>query len=144
MEAYELAFRMQTQVPDVIDVTGRRKQTLGRLRHRRAATDAFGRRCLLARRLVEHGVRFVQIYVGGWDSHDYLAKSHAARIRAIDKPIAALLDRPAPTRPAGRDAGRLDRRIRPLARQRHSRRRADDRPRPQRQGDGVSGWPAAA
>jgi uncharacterized protein (DUF1501 family) len=53
--------------------------------------EAIGRRCLLARRLVENGVRFVQVIAGGWDSHDYIDKAHAARIRAIDKPIAALL-----------------------------------------------------
>ncbi|HBT21989.1 MAG TPA: hypothetical protein DEA68_05090, partial [Verrucomicrobiales bacterium] len=46
---------------------------------------------LLARRLLERGVRFVQAYTAGWDSHDYLAKSHGERIRAVDRPIAALL-----------------------------------------------------
>jgi uncharacterized protein (DUF1501 family) len=50
-----------------------------------------GRRCLLARRLVEKGVRFVQLFEGGWDSHDYLECSHTARMRATDRPIAALL-----------------------------------------------------
>ena len=54
-------------------------------------TNAFGRRCLLARKLVERGVRFVQLYATGWDSHDYIQRSHAARIRAVDRPIAALL-----------------------------------------------------
>ena len=49
------------------------------------------RRLLLARRLLERGVRFVQAYTAGWDSHDYLAKSHGERIRAVDRPIAALL-----------------------------------------------------
>ena len=53
--------------------------------------DAIGRRCLLARRLVEAGVRFVQVIVMGWDSHDYIENAHGARIRAIDKPISALL-----------------------------------------------------
>ena len=55
------------------------------------ATAAFGRRCLLARRLVEQGVRFVQLFSGGWDSHDYLERSHQARIRSIDKPVTALI-----------------------------------------------------
>src|SRR5262249_36245567 len=54
-------------------------------------TDSMGRRCLLARKLVERGVRFVQIFEGGWDSHDYLERSHKARIRATDRPIAALI-----------------------------------------------------
>ena len=53
--------------------------------------DAFGRRCLLARRLVEKGVRFVQVIAMGWDSHDYIEKAHGARLRAIDKPISGLL-----------------------------------------------------
>ena len=54
-------------------------------------TDSFGRQCLLARRLVEQGVRFVQIFSGGWDSHDYLERGHSARIRSVDKPIAGLI-----------------------------------------------------
>ena len=55
------------------------------------ATSAFGRQCLLARRLVEQGVRFVQIFSGGWDSHDFLERNHAARILSVDKPLAALI-----------------------------------------------------
>jgi uncharacterized protein (DUF1501 family) len=54
-------------------------------------TDSFGRRCLLARKLVQNGVRFVQIFEGGWDSHDYIERSHAARIRSIDQPMTALI-----------------------------------------------------
>ncbi len=54
-------------------------------------TGPFGRRCLLARRLVEKGVRFVQIFSGGWDSHDYLERSHKARICSLDKPLTALI-----------------------------------------------------
>jgi uncharacterized protein (DUF1501 family) len=54
-------------------------------------TAAFGRQCLMARRLVEKGVRFVQIFSGGWDSHDYLERGHSARIRSVDKPMAALI-----------------------------------------------------
>jgi uncharacterized protein (DUF1501 family) len=46
---------------------------------------------LLARRLIERGVRFVQVLVGGWDSHDYIERAHGARIRAVDKPLGALL-----------------------------------------------------
>ncbi|MDB4143606.1 DUF1501 domain-containing protein, partial [Akkermansiaceae bacterium] len=52
---------------------------------------AFGRKCLLARRLVEKGVRFVQAYAGNWDSHDYIQRAHGSLIRSVDKPIAALL-----------------------------------------------------
>ena len=54
-------------------------------------TDAVGRRCLLARRLVEQGVRFVQVYASGWDSHDYIREAHKSRMRATDRPIAGLL-----------------------------------------------------
>jgi hypothetical protein len=91
MEAYELAFRMQTAVPGVIDVDGETARTHQMYGLDVPETHDFGRQCLLARKLVESGVRFVQIYVSGWDSHDYLEKSHTARIRSIDKPMAALI-----------------------------------------------------
>lgn len=57
----------------------------------RKETAAFGRQCMMARRLVEQGVRFVQIFSGGWDSHDYLEKGHSSRIASVDQPIAALI-----------------------------------------------------
>ncbi|HEY7153260.1 MAG TPA: DUF1501 domain-containing protein [Gemmataceae bacterium] len=91
MEAYELAFRMQAEVPSLIDLNGETAKTRSLYGIGQAETDSFGRRCLLARKMVQKGVRFVQIYAGGWDSHDYLERSHAARIRAVDRPIAALI-----------------------------------------------------
>jgi hypothetical protein len=91
MEAYELAFRMQTEVPGVLDLAGETAKTRELYGIGRPEPDSFGRRCLLARKLVEKGVRFVQVFATGWDSHDYLERSHAARIRAVDQPIAALL-----------------------------------------------------
>ncbi len=91
MAAYELAFRMQTRVPGIIDIDQESQQTKERYGIGQEKTDVFGRRCLLARRLVENGVRFVQLWAGGWDSHDNLNGSHKARIRAVDKPIAALI-----------------------------------------------------
>jgi hypothetical protein len=91
MQAYELAFRMQSEVPDVMDLSGEDARILEMYGVGRPETDSFGRRCLLARKLVEAGVRFVQIFEGGWDSHDYLARAHAARFRCIDRPIAALI-----------------------------------------------------
>jgi hypothetical protein len=91
MDAYELAFRMQAEVPGLLDLNREEAKTRERYGIGRAETDSFGRRCLLARKLIEKGVRFVQIYATGWDSHDYLQRSHAARIRAVDQPIAALL-----------------------------------------------------
>jgi hypothetical protein len=91
MSSYELAFRMQTEVPGVLDLDGETKETLDMYGVGDANTDAFGRKCLLARRLVEKGVRFVQAYAGNWDSHDYIQRAHGSLIRAVDKPIAALL-----------------------------------------------------
>lgn len=91
MDTYELAFRMQMEVPGVMDL-GAEPESIRRLygldeEH----TAPFGRQCLMARRLVERGVRFVQIFSGGWDSHDYLERAHSERIRSVDRPIAALI-----------------------------------------------------
>jgi hypothetical protein len=91
MEAYELAFRMQTAVPGSLDIAGEDAHTLAQYGVGAPDTDDFGRKCLLARKLVESGVRFVQVYTAGWDSHDYLERSHAARMRAVDRPMAALI-----------------------------------------------------
>jgi hypothetical protein len=91
MEAYELAFRMQAEVPGLLDLSRESTATRRRYGLDQRATESFGRRCLLARKLVESGVRFVQIFEGGWDSHDYLERAHTARMRAVDQPIAALL-----------------------------------------------------
>jgi len=91
MSAYELAFRMQMEVPDILDIEGETKTTLDDYGIGVDPTDAFGRRCLLARRLVEQGVRFVQCYAGTWDSHDYIERAHGNLVRQVDRPIAALL-----------------------------------------------------
>lgn len=91
MEAYELAFRMQAQVPGLLDITRETSGTLAMYGVDQEPTNAFGRRCLLARRLIEQGVRFVQIYAGTWDSHDYIARAHGNLVRQVDRPIAALL-----------------------------------------------------
>ncbi|MCI0682509.1 MAG: DUF1501 domain-containing protein [Gemmataceae bacterium] len=91
MASYELAFRMQAEVPSLLDLSRETTATRRRYGLDQRATESFGRRCLLARKLVESGVRFVQIFEGGWDSHDYLERAHTARIRAVDQPIAALL-----------------------------------------------------
>ena len=91
MENYELAFRMQSEVPDIVDLGSEGEKTKEAYGLDREETRAFGRQCLLARRLVEKGVRFVQIFSGGWDSHDFLERNHSARIASIDKPLAALI-----------------------------------------------------
>ncbi|MDP7018882.1 MAG: DUF1501 domain-containing protein, partial [Pirellulaceae bacterium] len=91
MQSYELAYRMQTEVPGILDLDGETKSTLQAYGIGNTKTDRFGRKCLLARRLVEKGVRFVQAYAGNWDSHDYIARAHGSLIRSVDQPIAALL-----------------------------------------------------
>lgn len=91
LSSYELAYRMQTEVPGILDLDGESQSTLDAYGIGDSATDKFGRKCLLARRLVESGVRFVQAYAGNWDSHDYIQKAHGSLIRSVDKPIAALL-----------------------------------------------------
>jgi hypothetical protein len=91
MESHELAYKMQTEVPGVIDIEGESQATLDAYGIGSGNTDAFGRKCLLARRLVEKGVRFVQAYAGNWDSHDYIEKAHGSLIQSVDQPIAALL-----------------------------------------------------
>lgn len=91
MESYELAYRMQMSVPGIIDIDSEPEHTQKAYGLERKETSAFGRQCLMARRLVEEGVRFVQIFSGGWDSHDYLEKGHSSRINSVDQPIAALI-----------------------------------------------------
>jgi membrane-anchored protein YejM (alkaline phosphatase superfamily) len=88
---YELAFRMQMQVPQILDIESEDETTREMYGVGKATTDKFGRKCLLARRLVERGVRFVQLYAGTWDSHDYIERAHGTLIRAVDQPIAALI-----------------------------------------------------
>ncbi len=95
--SYELAFRMQQAAPEAVDLARETKTTrdLYGLDDRRTAD--FGTRCLLARRLVERGVRFVQLYSGGgpvatqWDAHDDLNANHEKMCGFVDRPIAALL-----------------------------------------------------
>ncbi|MCA9144266.1 MAG: DUF1501 domain-containing protein [Planctomycetales bacterium] len=91
MESYELAYRMQTAVPGIIDIESEPEHTRQAYGLDRKETAEFGRQCLMARRLVEEGVRFVQIFSGGWDSHDYLERGHSSRIASVDQPIAALI-----------------------------------------------------
>ena len=91
MESYELAYRMQMSVPDVIDISKEPEHIKDMYGLEEKETAAFGKQCLMARRLVEQGVRFVQIFSGGWDSHDYLERGHSARIKSVDKPMAALI-----------------------------------------------------
>ncbi|MCR9197126.1 MAG: DUF1501 domain-containing protein [Planctomycetaceae bacterium] len=91
LKSYELAYRMQTEVPEVLDLEGESQHTLQLYGIGDQKTDAFGRKCLLARRLIEKGVRFVQAYAGNWDSHDYIERAHGSLINSVDRPIAALI-----------------------------------------------------
>ena len=94
--AFELAFRMQTEAPEAFDLTGETAATGQQYGLDRPETEQFGRQCLLARRLVERGVRFVQLYhtTGGfqpWDQHSDLKAGHQKNATATDQPIAGLL-----------------------------------------------------
>lgn len=92
--AYELAFRMQTEAPRVCDLQEESAETLSLYGIDEPVTREFGTRCLLARRMVERGVRFVQLYSGdtnGWDAHQSVEKNHGHYCLATDKPIAGLL-----------------------------------------------------
>lgn len=94
INAYELAFRMQTEAPDVVDLHGESALTLKEYGIGEPDTDEFGTRCLLARRMIERGVRFVQLYSGdtnGWDAHNNVLDNHSTMSRRTDKPIAGLL-----------------------------------------------------
>jgi uncharacterized protein (DUF1501 family) len=92
--SYELAFRMQRHAPEVIDLARESAATRALYGMDQKLTAEFGTRCLLARRLVEAGVRFVQLYCGdtnGWDGHSDMEGNHAKLCAASDRPIAGLL-----------------------------------------------------
>jgi hypothetical protein len=91
IESYELAFKMQSQMPQVLDIAKESEVTRKLYGIGDGVTDDFGRKCLLARRLVEAGVRFVEITHGNWDQHFNLTNALAMNCRATDQPIAALL-----------------------------------------------------
>ena len=91
MENYELAYRMQMEVPGVIDIDKEPEHVKELYGLDNKETETFGKQCLMARRLVEKGVRFVQIFSGGWDSHDYLERGHSSRIQSVDKGMAGLI-----------------------------------------------------
>ncbi len=95
--SYELAFRMQRHAPEAVDVTKETDATRSLYGMDQNHTREFGTRCLMARRLVERGVRFVQLYSGGgpvsiqWDAHKDLKENHEKMCGLTDQPIAALL-----------------------------------------------------
>jgi hypothetical protein len=95
--SYELAFRMQQHAPEAVDIKREMDETKALYGLDKPETTDFGTRCLLARRLVERGVRFVQVFSGGgpvswqWDAHDNVVQNHEKMCGATDKPIAGLL-----------------------------------------------------
>jgi hypothetical protein len=100
LRSYELAAKMQLAVPEVSDLARETPETLALYGANEKSTEDCGRRCLLARRLLEQGVRFVQIFSGGpiagsprssWDAHENVKENHTAEAARIDKPVAGLL-----------------------------------------------------
>ena len=106
---------MQKDLPKVMDLANETAATKALYGIGEQATENFGRQCLLARRFVEAGVRFVEITSGGWDHHRNLKTALPNKAQSVDKPIAGLLTDLKAARPAEGHAGPLGRRVRPHA-----------------------------
>lgn len=91
IESYELAFRMQDALPEVLDLSKESKATLDSYGIGGGPTDNFGRQCLMARRLAESGVRFIEVTHANWDQHNGLKNNLTNNCRAVDQPLGALL-----------------------------------------------------
>jgi hypothetical protein len=95
LRSYELAAKMQLSVPETTDLKGESEATRRMYGLDQKETEPLGRQCLLARRMLERGVRFVQVYHGGssaeWDAHGNLIANHTARGKEYDRPVAALI-----------------------------------------------------
>jgi hypothetical protein len=99
VRSYEMAARMQTSIPAAVDLAGESAETKTLYGLDAPDTSGFGRNCLLARRLLERGVRFVQLFHGGafgsprinWDAHENVVTNHTTQAASMDKPVAALL-----------------------------------------------------
>ena len=97
--SYELAYRMQSCAPEAVDLSTETEATKRTYGMDNPVTEPFGKQCLLARRMVERGVRFVQLYNGAivnqnvdtWDAHSNLVENHTMHAREVDKPIAGLI-----------------------------------------------------
>ncbi len=93
--SFEMAFRMQMEAPEVLDLSRETPETLALYGVGQEPTDEYGRECLLARRFIEHGVRFVQVNYSYprnyWDAHGDLKNNHSTNARKVDRPIAGLL-----------------------------------------------------
>jgi hypothetical protein len=91
IETFELSFRMQSELPRVMDFTGETRETLDLYGIDQGESDDFGRQCLLARRFAEAGVRFIELTHQDWDHHGFVSNLMPRACRQIDKPIAGLL-----------------------------------------------------
>jgi hypothetical protein len=99
LRAYELAARMQLSVPEAVDISDESAETQRLYGMETGASRGFGRNCMLARRLLERGVRFVQLFNGGafgqprinWDGHENLKQNHDVQAATMDQPVAGLL-----------------------------------------------------
>lgn len=94
IEAYELAYRMQSAAPEAVDLSRETAETLELYGLNDKRTEPFGKICLLARRMVERGVRFIELFSGtgsGWDAHSGIESNHTKYCGGVDQPIAALL-----------------------------------------------------
>jgi hypothetical protein len=93
ISSYELAARMQIEASDALDLTGETQSTLKMYGIDEKTTESYGRRCLIARRLIERGVRFVQLFINSqiWDNHNHIGTSLKEACDRTDKPVAGLL-----------------------------------------------------
>ena len=97
INAYDLAFKMQTEAPEVLDISNESQETLDLYGIGQEATDDYGRRCLMARKLVEQGVRFITVVSGGgtgnlmWDAHSDIEENHLRMAMHTDQPVAGLM-----------------------------------------------------
>jgi hypothetical protein len=91
IQSYEMAFKMQTSIPETFDFASEPASVMDLYGIGNGVTDGFGTQCLMARRLVEKGVRFIQLTANGWDHHGNVAQGVRDRAAAIDQPIAGLI-----------------------------------------------------
>ena len=91
IESYELGYRMQSAVPEVLDLASESAKTLSSYGIGNAKSDEFGRQCLMARRFAEAGVRFIELTHEGWDQHNNLSAKLSSNCEATDLPIAGLI-----------------------------------------------------
>ncbi|MBL8891182.1 MAG: DUF1501 domain-containing protein [Planctomycetaceae bacterium] len=91
IQSYELAFRMQDSLPELLDLSKENQSTLSMYGANNGRSARFGTQCLIARRMVEAGVRFVEVQSGGWDHHNSISNQLPPKCEEIDQPIAALI-----------------------------------------------------